>query len=140
MFIEQFPRIIDMRRNLVQMQAKFPEELLNLFENMEQRSNPWGIAPVDRAKWAAGIDVKPFETGNTEYLFYVGCAGAFDARDREVTLAIAKILDAAGISWGIRTNILRPCVHFSFRKIRDGLLVCICFALKWDSAICSRAV
>ncbi len=100
-FIEQFPRIIDMRRNLVQMQARFPEELLNLFENMEQRSNPWGIAPGDRVKWAADIEAKPFEAGKTEYLFYVGCAGAFDARNRRTTLATAGILDAAGVSWGI---------------------------------------
>ena len=100
-YIEHVPKIIDMRRDLVQMQAKFPEELLNLFENMEQRSNPWGIAPTDRAKWAAGIDAEPFEAGKTEYLFYVGCAGAFDARDRQVSLAITKILNAAAISWGI---------------------------------------
>jgi Fe-S oxidoreductase len=68
---------------------------------MEQRSNPWGIAPSDRAKWASEIDVKPFEAGKTEYLFYVGCAGAFDARERQVTLSIAKVLEAGGVSWGI---------------------------------------
>jgi len=101
LFIEHFPRIIDMRRNLVEMKAKFPEELLAFFESMEQRSNPWGIAPGERTKWAAEIDVKPFEAGKTEYLFYVGCAGAFDARNRRTTLAVAKILDASGISWGI---------------------------------------
>ncbi|MFC2022111.1 heterodisulfide reductase-related iron-sulfur binding cluster [Chloroflexota bacterium] len=100
-FIEHIPKLVGMRRNLVEMKAKFPEELLLLFENMEQRSNPWGIAPADRPKWAAEIDAKPFEAGKTEYLFYVGCAGAYDARDRQVTLATAKILDAAGISWGI---------------------------------------
>jgi len=100
-YIEHIWEIIDMRRHLVQMQAKFPDELLNLFENTEQRSNPWGIAPADRAKWASGIETKPFEAGKTEYLFYVGCAGAFDARNRHISLAIARILDAAGISWGI---------------------------------------
>ncbi|HEY91779.1 MAG TPA: 4Fe-4S dicluster domain-containing protein [Dehalococcoidia bacterium] len=100
-YIDHAPKIVEMRRDLVQMQAKFPEELLNLFENTEQRSNPWGIAPGDRAKWADKIDVKPFEAGKTEYLFFVGCSGAFDSRERQVSLAIAKILDAAGISWGI---------------------------------------
>ena len=100
-FIEHVPRIVDMRRNLVEMKAKFPEELLAFFESMEQRSNPWGIAPGERVKWAAEIDVKPFEASKTEYLFYVGCAGAFDARSRRVTLAISKILDASSISWGI---------------------------------------
>lgn len=99
--IEHVPKIVDMRRNLVEMKAKFPEELLAFFESMEQRSNPWGIAPGERVKWSADIDAKPFEAGTTEYLFYVGCAGAFDARNRRTTLAVAKILDAAGISWGI---------------------------------------
>lgn len=100
-FIEQFPKIIEMRRNLVQMRAKFPEELLTFFENMEQRSNPWGIAPAERTKWAAEIEVKPFDAAKTDYLFFVGCAGAFDARNRRTTLAVARILNAAGISWGI---------------------------------------
>ncbi len=99
-FIEHVPRIVDMRRYLVETKAKFPEELLTLFENMEQRSNPWGIAPAERTKWAADIDVKPFEAGKTEYLFYTGCAGALDARNRHTTLSVAKILDAGGVSWG----------------------------------------
>ncbi|MFQ6121827.1 MAG: (Fe-S)-binding protein, partial [Dehalococcoidales bacterium] len=100
-FIEHVPKIVDMRRNLVEMKAKFPEELLAFFESMEQRSNPWGIAPGERVKWAAEIEVEPFEAGKTEYLFYVGCAGAFDARNRRTTLALSKILNGAGISWGI---------------------------------------
>jgi len=99
--IEHVPKIVDMRRNLVEMKAKVPDELLPFFDSMEQRSNPWGIVPADRVKWAADINVKPFETGKTEYLFYVGCFGAFDARSRRVSLAISKILDASGISWGI---------------------------------------
>lgn len=100
-FIEQMPKIVKMRRHLVEMEAKFPEELLNLFENMEGRSNPWGIAPSDRGKWVSTLDVKPFEEGKTEYLFYVGCAGAFDSRSKQVTVALSLILDAAGVSWGI---------------------------------------
>ena len=99
--VEHVHHIIDLRRNLVQLQARFPDELLNLFENMEQRSNPWGIAPSERAKWASDIDVKPFSADATEYLYYVGCAGAFDARSRRTTLAVTKILNAAGVSWGI---------------------------------------
>ena len=99
--IEHVPRIVDMRRNLVEMKAKFPNELLPFFENIEQRSNPWGIVPAERVKWAADINVKPFDADKTEYLFYVGCFGAFDARSRRVTLAISKILNAGGISWGI---------------------------------------
>ena len=100
-FIEQMPKIVQMRRHLVEMEAKFPDELLNLFENMEGRSNPWGIAPSERVKWSTLMEVKPFEQGKTEYLFYVGCAGSFDSRNKHVTVALAQLLDKAGVSWGI---------------------------------------
>jgi len=99
-FIEQMPKLLKMRRALVERKAEFPEELLSLFENMEQRSNPWGMAPSERTKWCSGIAAKPFDAG-CEYLLYVGCAGAFDSRNKQTSVALAKILDAAHISWGI---------------------------------------
>ncbi len=94
--IEHMPKIVKMRRHLVEEKAKFPEELLNLFENMEQRSNPWGIAPSERTKWSTQLGERPFKAGETEYLFFVGCAGAFDSRNKHVTVALAALLDAAG--------------------------------------------
>lgn len=100
-FIEQMPKLIPLRRHLVEMESRFPEELLNLFENMEGRSNPWGIAPTERGKWATLLGERPFEPGKTDYLFYVGCAGSFDARAKQITVATALLLDKAGISWGI---------------------------------------
>ena len=100
-FIEQMPKIIELRRHLVESDAKFPEELLNLFENMEGRSNPWGIAPSERTKWCSQLNVKPFEKDTTEYLLYVGCAGSFDSRAKHVSVSLTQLLDKAGISWGI---------------------------------------
>jgi Fe-S oxidoreductase len=100
-FIEQMPKLIPLRRHLVEMEARFPVELLNLFENMEGRSNPWGIAPTERGKWATLLGDRPYQPGTTEYLFYVGCAGSFDARAKQVTVALALLLDKAGVSWGI---------------------------------------
>ncbi|WP_224957936.1 (Fe-S)-binding protein [Geomonas subterranea] len=99
--IEHLPKIVKMRRHLVQEKARFPEELLNLFENMEQRSNPWGIAPSERGKWTSVLGDRSFKQGETEYLFFVGCAGSFDSRAKQTTLALATTLDRAGISWGI---------------------------------------
>lgn len=99
-FIEHVPHIVKMRRHLVEMKARFPEELLTFFENMEQRDNPWGIAPAERTKWAQDIDVPAYEAGKTEYLYYVGCAGAFDPRNRQTTLSMAKILNRSGVTWG----------------------------------------
>ncbi|MFA5399724.1 MAG: (Fe-S)-binding protein [Dehalococcoidia bacterium] len=100
-FIEHVPKLIYLRRGLVEMHARFPDELISLFENMENRSNPWGIIPAERGKWAADMNAPHFEKGVTEYLFYVGCAGSFDTRNKRNTVAIANILNAAGISWGI---------------------------------------
>jgi len=100
-FIEHVPKIISLRRGLVEMQSSFPDELLSLFENMENRSNPWGIIPAERGKWAAEIQAPSFEKEVTEYLFYVGCAGSFDTRNKRNSVAIANILNAAGVSWGI---------------------------------------
>ncbi|TSK05963.1 MAG: 4Fe-4S dicluster domain-containing protein [Geobacter sp.] len=99
--IEHLPKIVKMRRHLVQEKARFPEELLNLFENMEQRSNPWGIAPSERGKWTGTLGDRSFKKGETEYLFFVGCAGSFDSRAKQTTVALATTLDRAGVSWGI---------------------------------------
>lgn len=114
--IEHIPKIIKMRRHLVETEVKFPEEMLTLFENMEQRSNPWGMAPTEKAKWYANLDVKPFEDGKTEYLFFVGCAGALDSRARQVTIATARILNAAGISWGVLGS-NEKCCGDSLRRL-----------------------
>jgi Fe-S oxidoreductase len=119
--IEQMPKIIKMRRFLVETEARFPEELLNLFENMEQRSNPWGIAPGERGKWVSTMEVRPFAAGETEYLLYVGCAGSFDSRAKHVTVALATVLNAAGVSWGILGKD-EKCCGDSLRRLGNEFL------------------
>lgn len=114
-FIEHMPKLLQMRRYLVETKSDFPKELLTLFENMEQRSNPWGIAPGERGKWASQIEVKDFGD-DTEYLLYAGCAGSFDSRSKQVTLSMAKILDSAGVSWGILGKD-EPCCGDSLRRL-----------------------
>uniref|UniRef100_UPI0026EB0621 (Fe-S)-binding protein n=1 Tax=Malonomonas rubra TaxID=57040 RepID=UPI0026EB0621 len=99
--IEQMPKIIKLRRHLVQEKAEFPAELLALFENMEQRSNPWGIAPSERSKWSTQLGERPFDAATSEILFFVGCSGSFDTRAKQVSVALATILDQAGVSWGM---------------------------------------
>ena len=109
-FIEHVPKIISMRQHLVMEKARFSQELIGFFENSEQRFNPWGIAPTDRAKWAQDLDIKILSEGaEVEYLFYVGCAGAFDSRNRQVTTALTSILKAANLSWGILGNEEKCC-------------------------------
>lgn len=116
-FIEHAPKVVELRRHLVMEESQFPEELLQFFLNMEQRYNPWGIAPSDRAKWAQDLDVKIVsEQHPAEYLYFVGCAGAYDSRNRTVALAMARIMDAAGLDWGI-LGTAEKCCGDSLRRL-----------------------
>ncbi len=116
-FIEHVPKLIGMRRHLVMEKAQFAEELIAFFENTEQRSNPWGIAPTDRAKWTQDLAVKTLaDSPGAEYLLYVGCAGSFDSRNRQVVTALTTILNAAQLSWGI-LGTEEKCCGDSLRRL-----------------------
>jgi Fe-S oxidoreductase len=116
-FIEHVPKIIKMRRHLTENLAKFPEELTVFYEAMEQRSNPWGIAPTERDKWAKDLNLPRFKEGpNPEYLLYVGCAASLDSRNKKVTLALVKALKAADVSFGILGN-EEKCCGDSLRRL-----------------------
>jgi len=100
--IEHIQKIIDMRRYKVLTEADFAPELQLTYRNMENNSNPWGIGAHLRADWAKELGVKTLaEDPNVEYLFYVGCSGSFDDRGKKISVAFAKILQAAGVSFGI---------------------------------------
>ncbi len=100
--IEYVDKIVDMRRHLVQEEARFPPELNRAFKGMETQSNPWGISQEDRVAWAGGAEVPLFsDHPDAEYLYYVGCAGSFDDRSKKTTLALVKILKKAGVSFAI---------------------------------------
>jgi Fe-S oxidoreductase len=102
-FIEHVDSIVDMRRYLALMEADFSPEVSRTFRNMENNSNPWGISSSYRADWAEGLDIPLMsELGEApEYLFWVGCAGSFDERQKKVTKSFAKILKEAGVSFAI---------------------------------------
>jgi Fe-S oxidoreductase len=83
-------------------EADFAPELQLTFRNIGNNSNPWGIGSHLRADWATELGIKTLaEDSNVEYLFYVGCSGSFDDRGKKVSVALAKILKAAGVSFGI---------------------------------------
>jgi Fe-S oxidoreductase/nitrate reductase gamma subunit len=100
--IEHVPKVIGMRQYKVLTEADFAPELQLTYRNMENNSNPWGIGAHLRADWAKELDIKTLaEEPGVEYLFYVGCAGSFDERGKKVSIAFAKILKTAGVSFGI---------------------------------------
>jgi Fe-S oxidoreductase len=102
--IEHVRKIIDMRRNLVLTQNKMPESAQLMLRNMQSRGNPWaGIQSMRlRGDWTNGLDVKILADGqNADTLFWVGCTGALVERNVKSTLAMTRVLKAAGIDFGV---------------------------------------
>ncbi len=103
--IEILDKILDMRRYLSLMESNFPTELGNAYRAMENQFNPWGLNQGERADWANDIAdvtvVDPGEPFEAEYLYWVGCAGSFDDKNKKVTQAMAKLLTRAGIDVAI---------------------------------------
>lgn len=103
--IEHVDEIVDMRRYLTLTEGEFPEQLQTLYRNLENNFAPWQFSPDDRAAWADGLDIPQLsELGSADeidYLFWVGCAGSFDARYKKVSVALANIMRKAGIRFAI---------------------------------------
>ena len=98
--IEILDKILDMRRYLSLMESNFPAELGSAYRGMENQGNPWGMNQGERADWAKGLDVDVLDPGEAlthEYLYWVGCAGSFDDKNKKVTQAMAKLLRRAGL-------------------------------------------
>ena len=102
--IEILDKILDMRRYLSLMESNFPAELGNAYRAMENQQNPWGMNQNERADWAKDLEVDVVDPGSPfahEYLYWVGCAGSFDDKNKKVTQAVAKLLIRAGIDVAI---------------------------------------
>ena len=102
--IEILDKILDMRRYLSLMESNFPAQLGNAYRSMENQGNPWGMSQTDRGEWAKDLDVEVLDPGaplKSEYLYWVGCAGSFDDKNKKVTQSMAKLLKRAGIDVAI---------------------------------------
>ncbi|TME99988.1 MAG: (Fe-S)-binding protein, partial [Chloroflexi bacterium] len=101
--IEHIDHIVDLRRNLVMVESRFPEEAGTMLRDVDRASNPWGKAQADRAAWADGLDVRVLQPGEPppDVLFWVGCAPAFDERAKQGARSTAKLLKQAGVDFAI---------------------------------------
>ncbi|OLL74900.1 Fe-S oxidoreductase [Pseudonocardia sp. Ae168_Ps1] len=104
--IEHVDHIVDMRRYQVLIESEFPTELNSLFKNLENKGNPWGQNAKDRLEWTKSLDfevpvVESELPAETEYLFWVGCAGAFDDGQKKTVQATAELLHRAGVDFAV---------------------------------------
>ena len=121
-FIENIPRLIDFRRYKVQVEADFPPEAQRVFEGMERQGNPWGIAQERRDEWAEDLKLPVWGDGGTyEYLFFVGCAGSYDDRQKKVSRAMVKILREANVSFATLSK-QEACNGDSARRLGNEYL------------------
>jgi len=101
-FISGYDKIIDMRRSSVLMESRFPSELKEVFKGLERKSNPWTLEKSLRADWAKDLGVKTLaENPEVEWLYFPGCFSGFDERNKKVAIALVKILQRMGVSFGI---------------------------------------
>ena len=104
--IEHVDHVMNMRRFQVLVESEFPTELGNTFRNLEKAGNPWGANRNDREAWIAECDfpvrvIDGVIPDDVEYLFWVGCAGAYEERGKKTTKAVAELMHMAGISFGV---------------------------------------
>ena len=103
--IEHIDHIVDMRRNRVMIESDFPSELAGLFKNVENKGNPWGMNSSMRNAWIEEMDFEVRVSDgdaipdDVDYLFWVGCAGAFEDRAKKTTKAVAELLHLAGVEF-----------------------------------------
>ncbi|MGD9183329.1 MAG: (Fe-S)-binding protein, partial [Desulfobacterales bacterium] len=100
--IQHLDFILEIRKNLVMMESRFPDELQETFTNLEHQFNPWGFAPETRAEWCRGLDV-PLMSDHPEarILYFVGCAGSYDERGKAAARAIINLLKKADLDFAI---------------------------------------
>ncbi|WP_040634939.1 (Fe-S)-binding protein [Mobilicoccus pelagius] len=126
--IEHVDAIVDMRRHQVLIESAFPAEFGGLFKNLESKQNPWGMAPKMRLDWAKGLDFEVPVVGadvedlsSVDYLFWVGCAGAFEDRAKKTTRAVAELLHEADVSFAVLGD-SEACTGDSARRAGNEIL------------------
>ena len=126
--IEHVDHIVDMRRYQNLIESAFPSELGGLFKKLESKGNPWGMGAKARMDWAKdlpfsvkvlGEDVESAD--DVDYLFWVGCAGAYEDRAKKTTRAVAELFDHAGVDFAVLGN-GETCTGDSARRAGNEVL------------------
>jgi Fe-S oxidoreductase/nitrate reductase gamma subunit len=109
--VEHIGKIIEMRRALVLMEGQFPgDEARRACDALEVNGNPFSLSGTSRAEWAKGLPVSVLKDGTeSDILYFTGCYGSYDPRNRKVAESFIKICSAAGVKVGILGSKERCC-------------------------------
>ena len=101
-YIEHVDKIMDMRRNLAMEKSQFPEAVQEALKSLGTRGHPYRGTTATRTTWCEGLNIKTVaDAKDIDILYWVGCSAALDDRNMKVAKATAKVLQAAGVKFGI---------------------------------------
>jgi len=121
-YIEHIDKIVDMRRNLALERAEFPESAQQALTSLGTRGHPWRGTTATRTDWTSGLEIKALsENGDIDVLYWVGCTAALEDRNMKVAQATARIMQAAGINFGI-LGVEETCCGDPARRMGDEYL------------------
>ena len=103
--IEHVPKIIEMRRQLVE-EARVGPTLQDALAKLQRTGNSMGKPARQRARWTKdlGFKVKDARKEPVDVLWFVGDYASFDPRAQRITVALAKLLRTAGVDFGILSD------------------------------------
>ncbi len=124
--IDQLDIINELRRDLVLMESRFPDELQPAMTSLERNGSPWAFSASDREQWAEGMEIPTVAEmaaagEQPDILFWVGCMGSFDDRAKKITVAFARILQAADVKFAI-LGTEEQCTGDAARRIGNEYL------------------
>lgn len=119
--IEHTVKLIDMRRNLVE-HGRVSPSVAKALESVRLLGNPWEQPQSARLDWAEGRKVNLIQNREeVDVLYWVGCAGAYDPRSRDISLAVVSLLERAGVNYALLGTEERCCGDPARRMGEEGL-------------------
>jgi len=98
--IEHLPLLIGSRRGLVS-NGDAPDYLGGMYNNLERRSNIWGLSYDQRQKFVDASGLEIFDPAKHDVLVWLGCAGAFEADFQKSLRSLFEILRARQVKFGV---------------------------------------
>jgi len=117
--IEHLPILVGLRRGAVNTGAWDDRHGSKLFLALERGSNTLGISPAERDRFIEK-NALPLFDGTQEYCLWLGCMGAYDPKGREIVLALVRVMNYLGTSFGVLRK--ERCTGDAARRLGNDLL------------------